>query len=151
MQLETLLLTLYYPTTPPSSRFPWLNWHHVHPHWLSATTAQSALGYSAFAKKNPWIIGALTRVIGGRLRLSAWLGGELAEPTVAAAEGEKPAMSERQRSVGRRQGGGSGETLVGEEGEKVPGAFPLVVFSHGLAGTRTTYRSVAPAVLDALP
>ena len=105
-QLESVLFTLYYPTSTPSSHFPWLGWHSVHPRWLSATVAQSALGYAAFAQKNPWIIALATRLVGGRLRLSAWLGGELA-PSQA------------------------GPTATAE--------FPLVVFSHGLAGTRTTY------------
>lgn len=39
--------------------------------------------------------------------------------------------------------GASGETLVGVTADKAkvnaPGRFPLVIFSHGLAGTRTTY------------
>lgn len=155
-QLESVLFTLYYPTARQSSWFP--SWHHTHPHWLNATPSQAALGYAAFAKKSPWIIGGLTRIIGGRLKLSAWLGGELAQVQGGTASSEpvavagKPEMSERRRSVqSTREASGSGDTLVGASADKsdalkaalggaaTGSSFPVVIFSHGLAGNRTTY------------
>ncbi|GAA5898664.1 hypothetical protein JCM6882_000890 [Rhodosporidiobolus microsporus] len=123
LQLDTVLVTLYYPAYPhrPGSG--------QKQHWLQRPVAQTAAGYARFAGKNPWLVKTFLRLFGARIRLPVEGDAALAFKDVDGQAAGGDEMKERQ----------SMDTLVGEETAKGDNTFPLVIFSHGLSGTRTTY------------
>ncbi|KAF4542426.1 Platelet-activating factor acetylhydrolase [Lasiodiplodia theobromae] len=171
LRLETVLFTLYYPTTPPSTRGkpPDGRKKWSRPTWLPRPRRQVARGYGRFAGMGegpavPWF--AATTMF---TKLPAWRNAPLAThwPPFAGRDGPSrqqgqeegplppPFVVEDARAAsmvghGAEDGGDGddGEGCWEEEWDeeawerrKMP-RFPLMVFSHGLGGNRTAYSSV---------
>lgn len=124
LQLDTVLVTLYYPAdaSRPGSgeRQP----------WFERPLGQTAAGYARFAGQRPWLMKVFVYLFAANVRLPVEADRSIASTSAAAATAAGPPRN------------GSQETVVAED--HAPGAangtFPVVVFSHGLNGTRTTYR-----------
>ncbi|OJD29921.1 platelet-activating factor acetylhydrolase protein [Diplodia corticola] len=169
LRLETVLFTLYYPTTPtstrgnpPDGRKKWSR-----PTWLPRPRRQVARGYGRFAgmgesTATSWF-GATTMFT----KLPAWRNAPLAahwppfaNDTSSRQQGKEegplppPFVVEDARAVSML--GHNDETGEDDDDEgcwdeewdedawerrKMP-KFPLLVFSHGLGGNRTAYSSV---------
>ncbi|GAA5918738.1 hypothetical protein JCM8208_006447, partial [Rhodotorula glutinis] len=113
LELDTVLATVFYPANPhqpsSSSRQP----------WLQRPVGQTAEGYARFLNfSKPWVLKALFWLVGARIRLPVPHNAPLAD------------------HLGPSTSSASADTLVDSPDTA---SFPLVVFSHGLSGTRTTY------------
>ncbi|KAI1813028.1 PAF acetylhydrolase [Poronia punctata] len=124
-ELETVLFTLYYPSANEKQRH-----RRVH-HWIPRPIRVTAEGYAKFARINscitkPIFTGAL-RAIAGSIKIPAKVDtplAELAVPVVSHKKGEQSPQLEK---------------LVSIEHE----GYPVIVFSHGMASTRTDYTHYA--------
>ncbi|GAA6031868.1 hypothetical protein JCM8097_003310 [Rhodosporidiobolus ruineniae] len=129
LKLDTTLVTLFYPANDhrkgSGARQP----------WLDRPLSRTAEGYARFVGRNPWLIKALIYLVGARVRLPVEADQGLAfklDPKGKNSQGEKATPA-------RPATAGSASALVGDELAEGDQTFPLVVFSHGLSGTRTTY------------
>lgn len=121
LQLDTVLVTLFYPADSTQRG------SGNRQHWLQRPLGQTAEGYARFLGQKPWLVKALFWLVGARVRLPVQADRSLApKKTDTTSEGASTASSQ------------ATAVDAGLAGEK--GRFPLVVFSHGLSGTRTTYR-----------
>jgi len=116
LQLKTVLMTVYYPSVPPTSGHK-----QSRQLWLGRQRLSVAQGYSHFAKL-------------GSLGVPIFL------PTMFT---KLPAW--RNAPLSDRLPPGSSED-EGSETDEDPPQFPLMIFSHGLGGTRTAYSSVCGEV-----
>ncbi|KAI0428124.1 PAF acetylhydrolase [Xylaria sp. FL1042] len=123
-ELQTVLFTLYYPAAHGKSQ------HKKH-HWISKPISATARGFAKFAHISNFITeafftGAL-RTIAGGIKISAKVDASLAElaPPVASHP----------------------DTRQSQELEKVESietyGHPVVIFSHGMASSRTDYTHYA--------
>ncbi|BGP12604.1 hypothetical protein JCM10213_008741 [Rhodosporidiobolus nylandii] len=122
LQLQTTLVTLFYPADEHRRG------SGIRQGWLERPIGRTAEGYARFLGKNPLLVKALFYLFGAGVKLP--VEGDRALARRAEKQGEEKAVA------------GSAETLVGEEQSKLADTddkFPLVIFSHGLSGTRTTY------------
>ena len=112
LELETVLATVFYPANPHQASSP------TRQPWLQRPVGQTAEGYARFLNfGKPWVLKALFWLVGARIRLPVPSNAPIADHLASS----------------------SADTLL--DGPDTA-AFPLVVFSHGLSGTRTTYRCV---------
>ena len=116
LQLKTVLMTIYYPAPPPSP-----DKKHSRPLWLGRPRLGRASGYSHFAKL-------------GNLGVPMFL------PTLFT---KLPAWRNAPLSDRLPQ---DGKTADDSDLEDELPIFPLMIFSHGLGGTRTAYSSVCGEV-----
>ncbi|KAM0793221.1 hypothetical protein ACM66B_000688 [Microbotryomycetes sp. NB124-2] len=105
--------------------------------WASRPLAATAKGYSAFTGAPAWLLRAVLVILARRIKLPV--------------EADVPLASPRQSTADAAAHHSSSSTLVdadthkgieGMQQQRAPVAntqFPLIVFSHGLGGTRTTY------------
>ncbi|GAA6047804.1 hypothetical protein JCM3770_004651 [Rhodotorula araucariae] len=115
LKLDTVLVTLFYPASSPSTA------SGTRQPWLQRPLGQTAQGYARFLNFNkPWLLKTLFWIVGARIRLPVQGDAALADKAAHAATA-------------------SSDTLVGDALAPGNDTFPLVVFSHGLSGTRTTY------------
>ncbi|GAA5969320.1 hypothetical protein JCM11641_007550 [Rhodosporidiobolus odoratus] len=120
LKLDTVLVTLFYPANPNKGGCgKRLN-------WVQRPVSQTANGYARFLGKNAFLVKALFWLVGARITLPVEGDKALAYKVDPEEKSEKTATRT------------SEETLVGEQLSKED-QFPLVIFSHGLSGTRTTY------------
>ncbi|KAI3341485.1 platelet-activating factor acetylhydrolase, isoform II-domain-containing protein [Ustulina deusta] len=123
-ELQTVLFTLYYPAAHGKS-------HHKRHHWLPKPISATAKGYAKFAHisnflTNAIFTGALRTVVGG-IKIPAKVDAPLAElaPPVASHP----------------------DTHQSQELEKVASierhGHPILIFSHGMASSRTDYTHYA--------
>ncbi|TNY20603.1 platelet-activating factor acetylhydrolase, isoform II-domain-containing protein [Rhodotorula diobovata] len=111
LQLDTVLATIFYPAATGDPRSSSSSTRQT---WLQRPVSQTADGYARFLNfGRPWILRALFWIVGARIRLPV-------QSDVPLADKFSPSTA-------------SSDTLVGSD------TFPLVIFSHGLSGTRTTY------------
>ncbi|KAI1179601.1 platelet-activating factor acetylhydrolase, isoform II-domain-containing protein [Nemania sp. FL0916] len=123
-ELQTVLFTLYYPAAHGKSQ-------HKHHHWISRPISATAKGYAKFAHisncfTNAAFTGALRALVGG-IKIPAKVDTRLAD--LGPAVSSHPDIFESQ------------------EFEKVESieryGYPIVVFSHGMASSRTDYTHYA--------
>ncbi|KAK2627461.1 hypothetical protein QTJ16_003427 [Diplocarpon rosae] len=132
LELETVLFTVFYPSgfgsgqgESPEGERKWSR-----PTWLPRPRIQVAKGYGRFSGIPPWLtvpwFGATTAFT----KLPAFRNARLAEHWPP--------------DENSREGGYETKNRAGTPppGEPERPCFPLLMFSHGLGGTRTTYSSV---------
>lgn len=120
LQLKTVLMTIYYPASPPPS-----DQKPSRQLWLGRPRLSVAQGYSHFAKLGNLAVPMFLPTM--FTKLPAWRNAPLSDrlpPNSKPSEGPK----------------------TREEAPK----FPLMVFSHGLGGTNTAYSSVCGEVCTSL-
>ncbi|KAI0878754.1 platelet-activating factor acetylhydrolase, isoform II-domain-containing protein [Hypoxylon argillaceum] len=123
-ELQTVLFTLYYPAAYGKSQ----NKHH---HWMPKPISVTARGYAKFAHISNWITNAIftgaLRVVVGGIKIPAKVDTPLGE--LAPAVASHP------------------DLLQSQELEKVLSiekyGHPIVIFSHGMASSRTDYTHYA--------
>jgi platelet-activating factor acetylhydrolase len=129
--LKTVLLTIYYPASPPQKKRP------SRQLWLGRPRVSMAAGYGHFSTV-------------GTLGIPVFL------PTMfTKLPAFRNAPISNQYPPGPDHGHEdqkSGETTEEEdrdekhESDDAPPKFPLMIFSHGLGGTKTAYSSVCGEV-----
>lgn len=130
LQLETVLMTIYYPAAIGVHNLSKHDAHWSRELWLGRPRMKIAEGYAKFAGL-PAIIADAVFLPAMFTKLPAYRNAPLAEhwaPTVNLRSDE-------------------GIRVKAQKGEKPEGApekpcFPLLMFSHGLGGTRTMYSSL---------
>lgn len=132
LELETVLFSMFYPSgfgsgygPAPDGRNQWSRMT-----WLPRPRVAVAKGYAKFASVPEWLMVPFLACTTMPTKLPAFRNAKLAEHWPA----EKNA----------RQAGYTVKNIAGERppGEPEKPIFPVLVFSHGLGGTRTTYSSV---------
>ncbi|KAI1296350.1 PAF acetylhydrolase [Xylaria venustula] len=123
-ELQTVLFTLYYPAAHGKS-------HHKKHHWIPKPISVTAKGYAKFARISNFVTNAVftgaLRTVAGGIKIPAKVDAPLAElaPPVASHP----------------------DTRQSQELEKVASieqyGHPIVVFSHGMASSRTDYTHYA--------
>ena len=119
-KLETVLFTLFYPAdeTRPGSG-------HSQP-WVQRPIDVTAAGYSRFLGQREDLCRWMFKLAGESLQLPAEADRPLAPPPSPPPTSTAPPSSS------------SADRIRTETSER--GAFPLIIFSHGMSGQRTTYR-----------
>lgn len=158
-QLRTVLFSLYYPTevsrSSSSDSRRSTSAQYRRPYWLDRPTRNTTLGYLKFANYGSikpvfslffilvnWLIGAT-------LVLPAWTGAPLLRRRLRSMH--DPDRERSSRATGQRDGTATGESKATVEAN-TPGTsmdnretssrehkYPIVIFSHGLAGNRHVY------------
>ncbi|BGP21513.1 1-alkyl-2-acetylglycerophosphocholine esterase [Rhodotorula toruloides] len=122
LQLDTVLVTLFYPADSTQRG------SGKRQHWLQRPLGQTAEGYARFLGQKSWLVKALFWLVGAGVRLSVQ-----ADRPLAPKKTVEPATSEGCSAAASHDTVVNGALAGGQD------RFPLVVFSHGLSGTRTTY------------
>lgn len=128
LQLDTLLVTFYYPADQNRSGAGYFQ------PWVERPLNQTAAGYARFANQRPWLMKALVWLFVRDVRLPVEAERPLetsATPTGATA-GDAPSRDSQSTAVDENAALPATKTRI-----------PVVIFSHGLSGTRTTYRCAA--------
>ena len=127
--LETVLMTIYYPASPPPKNHP-----TSRELWLGRPRLGMAHGYSKFASMN-WIgRGLFLPII--FTKLPAWRNAPISDQVPSRPvedEAYKERRPKQQRLADRADGNPRQQ-------------FPLIMFSHGLGGTRTMYSCLCGEV-----
>ncbi|KAI1161277.1 platelet-activating factor acetylhydrolase, isoform II-domain-containing protein [Nemania serpens] len=123
-ELQTVLFTLYYPAAHGKS------WHKNH-HWISRPISVTAKGYAKFAHIGNWLTNAIftgaLRIVVGGIKIPAKVDTPLAELAPAVASHPDTRQSQELENVASIERYG----------------HPIVVFSHGMASSRTDYTHYA--------
>lgn len=128
--LETVLVTIYYPIKlgtgkmrSPDGQKKWSRQL-----WLSRSRGKMARGYGDFSGVNKTFCQAFFTSSVGLTKLPAWRNAPLAEHFPAEGNVREAGAEIRDRKA--------------DNPFDRPPIFPLMLFSHGLGGTRTTYSAI---------
>ena len=132
LTLETVLVTIYYPSYFGSGSGPAPSGldHWSRPTWLPRPRPKVSAGYGRFASMPEWLVAVF-------FLFTSWFTKIPAFRNAALATHWPPESNSRK----------SGWEIKNQSGKPPPGqpeepVFPLLMFSHGLGGTRTAYSSV---------
>ena len=132
LQLETVLLSLYYPSALGSGngKDPGGHKHWSREVWLPHPRSEMSKGYAAFAQLPQWLIIIWFFMTTWFTKLPAFRNAMLA--------------SHWPPEQNARQGGWKVKNKMGEppSGQTQEPIFPLIMFSHGMGGSRTAYSTV---------
>lgn len=128
--LETVLVTIFYPiklgitkTAPTDGARRWSRQL-----WLNKSRASMARGYGSFSGVNKTFCQVFFTSTVGLTKLPVWRNAPLAQHFPAEGNVHESGVEVREREA--------------EDALDRPPIFPLVLFSHGLGGTRTTYSAL---------
>ncbi|KAH0368126.1 hypothetical protein KCU65_g4128, partial [Aureobasidium melanogenum] len=127
LQLKTVLLTIYYPASPPQKKRP------SRQLWLGRPRISMAKGYGQFAGVGP--LGVPIFLPTMFTKLPAFRNAHLSSQY-------PPESGDRQEDQKSDETTDEEETKEKDEPAEAPPKFPLMIFSHGLGGTKTAYSSV---------
>jgi platelet-activating factor acetylhydrolase len=132
LQLETVLFTLYYPAAFGTGQGPDPSGskHWSRETWLPRPRRETARGYARFANIPDWSAIAVFGATSMLTKLRGFRNGSLATHWPPDGNSKR-----------------NGYTIKNKHGPPPPGhgpepVFPLLLFSHGLGGTRTAYSSL---------
>jgi platelet-activating factor acetylhydrolase len=125
-KLDTVLFTIYYPSTGNDKHVP-----QYHP-WIPEPTWLTAEGYLRFGHVDnfvtTWLLARLLDIVVGRVRIPA----AVDAPLLQALEEVRSELPEE-----KADGDDDQFVVVQSSGKLTP--YPVVVFSHGMASSRTDY------------
>lgn len=154
LQLETVLMTVYYPAVPTDDA-----WHnqkqtkYSRELWLGRPRMSIAAGYGQFAGVGPLAIPIFVPTMWTKLPAyrntpvsRAWA----PEIKLDTGSKSKKQMDKRKGAPAEREGASAGREDSSKANETEPKpkdapdqpVFPMILFTHGLGGTRTMYSSV---------
>ncbi|KZO98201.1 hypothetical protein CALVIDRAFT_535777 [Calocera viscosa TUFC12733] len=116
LRLEEVAFNVFYPAKP-------INRRRRGVHWLIRPFSLTVEGYCKFTRFSKWILAPLFFLLGAFAKMPVFANAPLRDDTPT------PAPEDSQ------------ETLLGSDGLDEKRQWPLVLFSHGLAGGRTTYST----------
>ncbi|KAI4735890.1 hypothetical protein E4T50_13588 [Aureobasidium sp. EXF-12298] len=127
LQLKTVLLTIYYPASPPQKKRP------SRQLWLGRPRLSMAKGYGQFAS-----VGSL----GVPVFLPTMFTKLPAFRNAPLSSQYPPSTDDREEDQKSDETTEEEESIEKDEPADAPPKFPLMIFSHGLGGTKTAYSSV---------
>lgn len=133
LELDTTLFTLFYPSAATGTSSWWPSSRPKHMPWLQRPIIQTAQGYAHFTGKAPWMIKLAAYALAARTYLPATID----EPL--AVKGGSGTVGSTSGSAATAADDGTATLVDSDSTATDGGRFPLIVFSHGLGGNRTTY------------